>query len=109
MNGERYWILDDLGNPKPVQDFIAWTRWWMANGERIHVGDTRIGEARVSTVFLTTNYNFGFEGGPVLWETLVFGGARDMDCTRCGGNREQAEAMHNEMISLVMKAEEIVS
>ena len=45
------------------------------------------------------------KGPPVLWETMVFGGKLDQEQARCSGNREQAEAMHNEMVERVKKAD----
>lgn len=37
------------------------------------VRKTCVGEAHVSTVFLSINHNFG-EGSPILFETMIFGG-----------------------------------
>jgi hypothetical protein len=41
------------------------------------------------------------EGPPILWETMVFGGPMDQEQDRCGGSREQAEAMHAHMVKRV--------
>ena len=37
------------------------------------------------------------DGPPVVWETMVFGGALDGEQDRCSGNRQDAMAMHNLM------------
>jgi hypothetical protein len=58
--------------------------------------------AEVSTVFLGLDYSFEHHGrGPILWETMVFGGPLDEEMDRCGGTREQAEAMHAAMVERV--------
>lgn len=51
----------------------------------------------ISTVcqFVTTN--------DLMWETMVFGGEFDQEQERCGGSREQAEAMHLDMVRKVME------
>ncbi len=104
----RQFILDSEGNPQPQPDLLAWVRYWQSHEELIRVAVTQIGPALVSTVFLRTDHNFGFEGGPVFWETLIFGGKLDEKCVRCGGTREQAEAMHCDWVAKVMKAEGVV-
>lgn len=41
--------------------------------EARRVGYDKVGEARVSTVFLGIDHNFDDEGPPILFETMVFG------------------------------------
>lgn len=41
-----------------------------------HIGDDTINGARISTVFLGLDHNWG-DGPPVLFETMVFGGEHD--------------------------------
>lgn len=101
----RY-ILNEKGEPIPEPSLINWALW-MEENER-HVGDETIGPARVSTVFLGLDYQFG-QGPPILWETLVFGGELDSEMDRCAGSREQAEAMHARMAARVRAAEHIVT
>ena len=75
------------------------------------VAETEIDKLRVSTVFLGLNHNFG-EGPPILWETMVFGPVQDA-CycytRRCAGTREQAEAMHQDVITQVLMEESALS
>jgi len=101
----RHYILDELGNPKPEPDLLTHARWWAANEHRARVAESQVGPARISTVFLKSDWNFSFKGGPAFWETMVFGGRMDMECVRCGGTLEQAEAMHERMAAAVMEAE----
>lgn len=92
-------ILDANGKPVPEPNLIKWANWF-ESANRI-VKQEWIGESRVSTVFLGLDYNFHPSGPPVLWETMVFNGRLNGEMTRCSGTREQAEAMHAEMISRV--------
>lgn len=92
------YILDENGNPQPEPDLIKWGMW-LEKAER-HVGDDTIGDSRVSTVFMGLNHNYG-QGAPILWGTMVFGGKLDQEQERCSGSREQAEAMHQNMIKKV--------
>ena len=40
---------------------------------RRHLGNDRVGDVRISTIFLGLNFNF-VKDSPLLWETMVFGG-----------------------------------
>jgi hypothetical protein len=55
---------------------MEWAKWFEANKVRRHIGDDRLGDVRVSTVFLAIDEAFG-SGQPVLYETRVFGGLLD--------------------------------
>jgi hypothetical protein len=66
------------------------------------VARTFIGDIFVSTVFLAIDN----ADVPRLWETMAFRMGRDgemheLECERCAGNREQAQAMHEEMCERV--------
>ena len=55
---------------------------WGAQQQKgpIRIGLDFVGDAKVSTVFLTTNHNlsdYRGEGGPILFETMIFGGPKD--------------------------------
>jgi hypothetical protein len=65
-----HWILE--GHEPVSADLLAWARWF-EDAER-HVGRTQVGEADVSTVFLGIDHNFSGVGGPILFETMIFGG-----------------------------------
>lgn len=66
--------------------------WWK-------IGDTTIGEVHVSTVWLGMNHRFG-NGPPLIYETMVFGGALDQEQERYEA-REAAAAGHERMVRLV--------
>ena len=96
-----YYILDDEGEPVPVDDVLSWASWfetsdrvvWQSvitrDGRVVDVGrNARELRARrlfprpfVSTVFLSIDHDFTFGEdcgrAPVLWETMIFGGPLD--------------------------------
>ncbi len=57
---------------------------------------------RVSTAFLGINHNFTGKGPPVLFETMVFGGALDGDCNRTA-TWEEAEKQHLATLARVIQ------
>jgi hypothetical protein len=97
MSTDKY-ILDDNGNPQPEPDLMKWAMWFETANRR--VAETVIGKTRVSTVFLGLDHSFS-SPSPVLWETMVFGGTLDQEQNRCSGSKEQAEAMHQDMVDRV--------
>ena len=87
--------------PIPVDDILKWAKSFENQDRR--VAKTMIGKVRVSTVFLGIDYSFG-EGPPLLFETMVFGGALDQEEDRyC--TWEQAETGHKKMVEKVKLAE----
>lgn len=83
------YILDETGNPVEEPDLMKWAAWFEKAERKIARSEffqpawkvwlskllkiKRWEPARVSTVFLGLNHNYG-EGEPVLFETMVFGG-----------------------------------
>jgi hypothetical protein len=102
MRPEKY-ILDERGEPKIELDLHEWAAWFETGERRIAQTISADGSVRVSTVFLGLDHNWTGDF-PVLWETMVFGGALDQEQERCGGSREQAEAMHTKMVERVQTA-----
>lgn len=96
------YVLDGRGQPVLEREFLTWARW-MTTHERVIARDT-VGASLVSTVFLGRDHNFGRQGPPVLWETMVFGGMLNEEQDRCAGSMEQAEAMHARMVERVKAA-----
>jgi len=87
----RYYILD--GHTPVACGFMTCATWLEANCEALHVARTQNGDVKVSTVFLGINHQYGPEGPPMLFETMIFGGAHDEYQDRCS-TWEQAEVMH---------------
>ncbi len=97
----RYYLLDEKGEPVAESDIHKWAQWFeKANSVRV-LEQTHVKESMVSTVFLGLDHNYSGSGHPILWETMVFGGPMEGDQDRCGGSREQAEAMHKKMVDRV--------
>lgn len=90
------WLLDKDG--EPVKRTIS-SRELVGGGfsstDKI-VAKSQIGGCVVSTCFLFSDYSWG-DGGPIFWETLVFGGELADEQERCGGKRADARAMHKRM------------
>lgn len=102
------YILDEKGNPILEPDLDKWAKWFHTTNR--HVAKTTVGKYWISTVFLGVNHNFSLYGPPVLWETMVFNKRkvskreyRDIWMDRCAGTKEQAEAMHQQMVKKVKK------
>jgi hypothetical protein len=97
----KHWILDDKDRPVEV-DLLTWARWF-GTADRLVFQET-IGQNAISTVFMGIDHNFEPDGPPILWETMTFGAKLNQDQIRCSGTKEQAEAMHEEMVKRVCKA-----
>lgn len=67
-----YYTLDAGGEPIPCPDFQRYAEWF-ETAER-HIGNDKRDGVHVSTVFLGMDHGYGDEEGPVLWETMIFGG-----------------------------------
>ena len=57
----------------------------------------RIGDVVVSTVFLGFDHNFSDQGPPILFESLVMGGAMDDEMIRAC-TWEEAEKNHKKLV-----------
>lgn len=89
-------------------DMMEWAKWF-GNGDtdnrRVKLDKFSNDTISVSTVFLGIDHNFGDEGEPVLFETMIFGGSlgehydefQDRYCTW-----KEAEAGHKNAIKLIL-------
>ena len=68
------YILDKNGNPTPCENLFEWAKWFETANRQIR--DDKIGNVRVSTVFLGLDHSFGGMT-PILFETMIFGGPHD--------------------------------
>ena len=78
-------------------DLLAWGRWF-ETADR-DVIKTDVGKVRILTVFLGLDHQYG-DGPPLLFETLVFGGALDERMNRYS-TWDEAEAGHALMVKRV--------
>lgn len=69
------------------------------NATKRIVGETKVRDATVSTVFLGLDHSLGRKT-PVLFETLVFGGSMNGECNRYE-TWDQAEKGHQQMVDRV--------
>jgi hypothetical protein len=96
----QYYILE--GHEAKPCDAMTWGKWFEKNDR--HVADEKIGDVRISTVFLGLNHSFD-NGEPLLFETLVFGGELDQEMDRYF-TWEQAETGHKKMVERVKSSVE---
>lgn len=102
MSDAIYYILTSEHEIKTVS-FLEWSEWFEPAANR-RISSTFYGNIHVSTVFLPTDHNFGFDAaGPILFETMIF---REFETlydyqTRC---RTYAEAlkMHDAACAYVL-------
>jgi len=72
MRRPNYYILKD-GNPFPITDVVEWGLWY-ENADR-HIAQNNFDGVEISTVFLALDH--GWNGPPILYETMIFGGKHD--------------------------------
>lgn len=72
----------------------------------VHIGDTTIDGARVSTVWLGIDHAWG-DGPPIIFETMVFGGELDGEIWRYS-TEDQAARGHQLVCAEVRAAQEII-
>ena len=85
-----YYILENKV-PIPCADVLEWGKWF-ESADR-HVKDEKIGDIRISTVFLGI-------GDASLFETMIFGGPLDGEQDQCS-SWEEAEKMHRDFYDRV--------
>ena len=90
MNGKQ---------PVPVSETGEWGQWFENADNRRVAFDTVAGGVQVSTVFIGLDHNFG-DGPPLLFETLVTGGALDGEMERYS-TWDEAERGHQAMLERI--------
>jgi hypothetical protein len=95
MMGNNHYILE--GHKVKKVDLLTWAKWYETT-ER-HVADEKVGDVRISTVFLGLDHSFG-NGPPLIFETLVFGGPLDQEMDRYT-TWEEAEKGHKTMVERI--------
>jgi hypothetical protein len=97
---DRYYMLDEENRPVAAPDVLTWAKWLSTRGGNRHVAyDALPGGVTVSTIFLGVNHNFMDRGPPVLWETMILGGAADRYQERYSSLKEAA-AGHKRAVAL---------
>lgn len=76
MKPHLYALVDRVPVPLDEDDILAWGAAFNSPDRR--VAETEVSpEVRVSTVFLGLDHSFSSDGPPILFETMIFGGALD--------------------------------
>ena len=96
----RYVLLEN-GEAVPEPDLMMWAVWMETN--TLIIRQDAYGKVLISTVFLGVDMRHLGVGPPVLFETMVFGGAHDRT-TRRYATRTEAEIGHMETLNLVSKS-----
>jgi hypothetical protein len=91
-----HYILE--GHKAVPADLMQWAEFFENTAGRT-VALTMVGKVRVSTVFLGIDHSFGSGRGPLLFETMIFGGKHDQYQERYV-TWEEAEAGHAEAVKL---------
>jgi hypothetical protein len=93
--GLDFYTLDDHGDPHRA-DLGKWAEW-MSNYDR-QIGLDMIGSVGVSTVYIGHDMSLFGDGPPLLFETMIFGGARDREQFRYA-TLAQAKAGHAAIVA----------
>lgn len=95
----KYLLLDEHQHPRACT-IDQWAAWDKTNPD-ISVDYTIIGESAIGTKFVSV---LPHENAP-CWETNVIGGSLNGIRDVCRGNRDQAEQMHERVVSRVREAQ----
>jgi hypothetical protein len=94
-------VFDRAGNP------ITHDEWMVLRGDdpdkdRMRVGLwlSPDGEVRVSTVWMGLDHSFG-DGPKEIFETMIFGGEYDQECTRYSNEVEALEGHHRTVLAFL--------
>lgn len=109
---DNMYILDGK-TPVRAESVEEWAVWFETADRRVRL--TRVGPYLVSTVFLGMDHNFGDDGPPILFETMVycegvpgeFRGVSWLDHQERCATWEEAEQQHLLMIEEVREGSDI--
>ena len=103
--GMDLYILDADDNPRRCTDLREWNSWMGDNPNRRIVAQRQLKTAdiTVSTVFLDIDHNFMNRSrtGPILFETMIFGGRHDGETWRCS-TIDRAREYHAAALDMVL-------
>ena len=75
MGAIDHYILE--GHEVRVVDRFTWAEWLERAGSKRVVAKTWVNQVEVSTMFLGFDQRYGGDGPPLLFETMIFGGANN--------------------------------
>lgn len=90
-----YFKFDRQGNPVPESNKVAWALW-------LQTANLLVAKTAINDIVVTTNFR-GMRSNdePELWQTEIRGSLLDGQIFKCDGNRQNAEAMHDEIVRYV--------
>jgi hypothetical protein len=96
-----YTLEADGRTPRPIDPDTAWSE---INAEleargAYTVAKDRVGDRRVSTVFMGVDLSFGRAPRPVLWETAVFAPDDEVEIRGRYASRDDAEKGHGRVVA----------
>jgi len=94
-----YYKLDKENNPVLCKDFNEFIEWETSNPDKKRVNINHIQKVMISTVYLGLDHAFRSKG-PILWETMIFGGKHDQYQVRYS-SYEDAVKGHKIAVDLV--------
>jgi hypothetical protein len=97
-----HFIETEDGGVRAVS-LLEWARMFDEDPDKRRVAETLFEGVRVSTVFLGLDHRMTMEGPPILYETMVFGGAMDGEMDRYA-TRLEALAGHEDMVARVQRS-----
>jgi hypothetical protein len=97
----EHYVLNDDHTVRPAE-LMEWATAFN-DMEKRRVARDQIGDVWISTVFLGLDHQYG-EGPPLIFETLISGGAYDQDMWRYS-TWDEAVAGHQAAVDLVRSEE----
>jgi hypothetical protein len=85
----------------PVEDIIQWAMEFEKQNRQVKLDS--VGKVQISTVFLGLDHQLDPNGLPLLFETMIFGGAHDQFQNRYT-TWEEAERGHDQALAMVKEA-----
>jgi hypothetical protein len=95
-----WYILDEDDNPEPATNGEMATKWREANPARWRIARDEIGPVLVSTVFISLDHGIFQDEGPLVFESMIFGGKYDEE-TRRYSSKADALVGHTELVRMV--------
>jgi hypothetical protein len=95
---DKYILVNGVPTIEP--DLMKWAKWFETSERRVAL--TNVADAHVSTIFLGLDLSFG-SGPPLLYETVVFGGALK-NVTERYATAEEARRGHEAIVERVRNA-----
>lgn len=105
-------MIDKYSTDKYNRDGTLFTGSIAEWGEMFNNCDRQIAETschgtRISTVFLSLDHNYTFEGPPLIFETMIFGPVFDSSCWRYSTEEDALEG--HEFAVLLVKNHQAIN